>query len=78
MHQDRIKWVYLIILSLVWGSSFILIKKGLLGLTPLQLGATRILIAGMVLIAIGFKHLKSIKKSAVSYTHLTLPTSDLV
>ncbi|MAM23201.1 DMT family transporter [Croceibacter atlanticus] len=63
MYQDRIKWVYLIILSLVWGSSFILIKKGLLGLTPLQLGATRILIAGMVLIAIGFKHLKSIKKS---------------
>jgi drug/metabolite transporter (DMT)-like permease len=62
MHQDRMKWVYLIILSLVWGSSFILIKKGLLGLTPLQLGAARILIAGVLLISIGFKYTKDIKK----------------
>jgi drug/metabolite transporter (DMT)-like permease len=39
MKNLNIKWIYLLILSLIWGSSFILIKKSLLGLTPYQLGA---------------------------------------
>jgi hypothetical protein len=29
----------LLVLSLIWGSSFILIKKGLIGLTALQVGS---------------------------------------
>lgn len=62
MSNDKLKWIYLVILSIVWGSSFILIKKGLLGLTALQLGATRILFAGVFLLAIGFPHLRTIKK----------------
>ncbi len=56
------KWLYLIILSIVWGSSFILIKKSLVGLTPLQLGALRTLFAAVFLIAFGFKHIKNIPK----------------
>lgn len=55
------KWLYLGILSFVWGSSFILMKKALIGLTPIQLGALRILIAGGFLLLIGFKTLKEIK-----------------
>ena len=31
------KWTYLIALSLIWGSSFILIKKSLLGLSAYNL-----------------------------------------
>lgn len=54
--------MYLILLSLVWGSSFILIKKGLIGLTPLQLGSFRILFASVFLIAVGFKSLFRIKR----------------
>ena len=50
-------------LSLVWGSSFILIKKALIGLTPLQLGALRTLFAAIFLFAIGFSKLKTIKKN---------------
>ncbi|MGK0386961.1 MAG: drug/metabolite transporter (DMT)-like permease [Patiriisocius sp.] len=57
------KWLYLIILSIVWGSSFILIKKALVGLTPLQLGALRTLFAAIFLLLIGFSYLKKIKKN---------------
>jgi len=56
------KWLYLIILSVVWGSSFILIKKALVGLTPLQLGALRTLFAAIFLLLIGFRSLKKIRK----------------
>ena len=54
------KWMYLFVLSLIWGSSFILIKKSLLGLSPYQLGALRILITGLFLFIAGYKHFKLI------------------
>ncbi|APG60567.1 DMT family transporter [Christiangramia salexigens] len=53
--MKNIKWIYLIILSLVWGSSFILIKKALIGLTALQVGSFRIIFAAAFLILVGFK-----------------------
>ena len=56
------KWLYLVLLSVVWGSSFILIKKSLIGLTPLQLGALRTLFAGIFLLIVGFSYLKKIRK----------------
>ncbi|MBW1295243.1 DMT family transporter [Aquimarina litoralis] len=62
MQQTKLKWIYLAILSLVWGSSFILIKKSLIGLTPLQLGALRTLFAAVFLFLIGFRSMKTIKK----------------
>ncbi len=49
------KWVYLIALSLVWGSSFILMKYALVGLNPIQVGALRIIITAFFLMLIGFK-----------------------
>jgi len=63
MNDTTKKWLFLIILSVIWGSSFILIKKSLLGLTPYQLGALRTVITGVFLFSVGFKSLKSIKKS---------------
>lgn len=60
MNLKNTKWFYLIILSLIWGSSFILIKKGLVGLTPMQLGALRITISGIFVCLIGFKSIKPI------------------
>jgi len=62
MPLKNLKWIYLILLSLVWGSSFILIKKGLIGLSPLQLGSFRILFASIFLILVGFKSLFKISK----------------
>ena len=58
------KWFYLIVLSLIWGSSYILIKKGLVGLTPLQLGSVRILMTTVILAIFGWKQLKKIPLSS--------------
>ncbi len=54
------KWLLLVLLSLVWGSSFILIKRGLVGLNPFQLGSLRIIFATIFLLLIGFKSLARI------------------
>jgi drug/metabolite transporter (DMT)-like permease len=56
------KWLYLLLLSLIWGSSYILIKKGLVGLTPLQVGSLRILFTLSILTIAGLKHLKQIPR----------------
>ena len=58
MSNDVKKWVYLLVLSLIWGSSYILIKKGLLGLSPIQLGSFRILMTTFILLLFGYKSLQ--------------------
>lgn len=63
MQNSTLKWIYLVILSIIWGSSFILIKKGLVGLTPIQLGGLRILFTAFFLLVIGWKSLRTIKKA---------------
>ncbi|GAA3774886.1 DMT family transporter [Corallibacter vietnamensis] len=60
MKHIQVKWLYLFTLSLIWGTSFILIKKSLLGLTPYQLGALRTVITGFFLLIAGFKSLRTI------------------
>lgn len=62
MSDNKLKWVYLIILSLIWGSSFILIKKGLVGLTDYQLGSLRIVLTSVILFSVGFKSIGEIKR----------------
>lgn len=71
MKKQQQKWLYLVLLSFVWGSSFILMKKALIGLTPIQLGALRILIAGLFLLLIGAPSLKKIKKKHYKYIFYT-------
>lgn len=71
MFSKQLKWVYLGILSLVWGSSFILIKKGLIGLTALQLGSLRIIFAAFFLLIIGFKSLEKITKYQWKFIAMT-------
>ncbi|PTM03888.1 MAG: permease [Bacteroidetes bacterium] len=63
MHLKNKKWFILIVLSIIWGSSFILIKKGLIGLTPLQLGALRIVFSSIFIFIFGFHTLKNIPKN---------------
>ncbi|WP_418646384.1 DMT family transporter [Tenacibaculum insulae] len=67
MSNQQRKWLYLVVLSVVWGSSFILMKKALIGLTPIQVGALRILITAFFLLLIGFKSVKKIKKKHLKY-----------
>lgn len=60
MNKEQKKWMYLFILAIVWGSSFILIKKGLVGLSPLQLGSLRTVISSVFIFMIGYTSLRTI------------------
>ena len=62
MSASKAKWVYLAILSLIWGSSFILIKKSLVGLSDYQVGSLRIVLTSLFLFSIGFRSIREIKK----------------
>lgn len=57
----RTKWLLLAVLSLVWGSSFILMKRGLFqhgepALSPMQLASARLFIAWLVLLPLLFRY----------------------
>jgi drug/metabolite transporter (DMT)-like permease len=71
MQSKQLKWTLLFSLALIWGSSFILIKKGLLGLSPYQLGALRIIFTSLFLLLIGFKSLTEIKHFQWKYIVVT-------
>jgi drug/metabolite transporter (DMT)-like permease len=53
-------WLILFILVLIWGSSFILIKKGLEAFSSTELGALRIIITFLCLSPLAFKRLSKL------------------
>jgi drug/metabolite transporter (DMT)-like permease len=55
-------WILLAILALIWGSSFILIKKGLGAFTPLQVGTARISFAFIAMIPYTLKSIREVPK----------------
>lgn len=63
-------WVLLIVLSLIWGSSFILIKRGLDVYTPGQVAALRIVIAGTLLLPFTFVQLRHTRRELLGYAAL--------
>lgn len=71
MESKQLKWIYLVGLALIWGSSFILIKKGLIGLSALQVGSLRIIFAAIFLLLIGFKSLSKIPKEKWKFIAMT-------
>ncbi|MDH3381089.1 MAG: DMT family transporter [Flavobacteriaceae bacterium] len=71
MNNRQLRWFILIILSLIWGSSFILIKKALIGFTPFQVGAFRILITATFLLIIGFRSILKIERYQWKYILMT-------
>ena len=78
MESKTLKWWMLGVLSLIWGTSFILIKKGLVGLTPFQLGGLRIVFCAVFLLAIGFKSLSLIPHHRWKYIALTALTGTFI
>jgi drug/metabolite transporter (DMT)-like permease len=71
MESKQLKWIYLVGLALIWGSSFILIKKGLIGLSALQVGSLRIIFAAIFLLLIGFRSLSKIPKEKWKFIAMT-------
>jgi len=64
-------WFLLIILAIIWGSSFILMKKGLVSLTPVEIGGIRILSAAVFLIPISIPILRRIKRKQWLYLFIS-------
>ncbi len=71
MNNKQLRWFYLILLSLIWGSSFILLKKSLIGLTPIQVGAIRIILTALALMIVGLKSIFTLSKKEWYYITLT-------
>lgn len=67
MSSTTKSWVLLLLLSCIWGSSFILMKKGMetsdgsLIFNAPQVGTLRILIASLVLLPLSIIHLRKLK-----------------
>ncbi len=62
MKDKYLKWIIFAGLSLVWGSSFILMKLAMKDLSATQVGALRMIIAALFLLLIGVKSLRKIDK----------------
>ncbi|WP_462247362.1 DMT family transporter [Ekhidna sp.] len=60
-------WILLLVLAFIWGSSFILIKKGLIGLEPGEVGSLRIVAASLFLLPSAVKRVKLVDKSKLIY-----------
>ena len=71
MNLNLRKWGTLIILSIIWGSSYILIKKGLTGLTPVQLGSIRVIITTILIAPIGYNKIKHIPKNKMKWVAIS-------
>lgn len=71
MNRNKIKALLLLIfLSIVWGSSFILIKKGLIGYSAGQVGALRIVFSGLIFLPILAIKLRKVKIQKPGYNLL--------
>lgn len=66
--QNRGLVIFLILLlAIVWGSSFILMKKGLIVYTPYQVGAIRMFVAMLFLFPFLIGHFKKVERSRWKY-----------
>lgn len=78
MNADKEKWLLLIILSVIWGSSFILIKKSLDHFSPYQVGALRVLIAGIILMPVAISKYRLFPKKHLKWLILAAFTGNFI
>ena len=65
LNKKAWQWFILILLSLIWGSSFILMKRGLESYSGMQVGTMRIFFTFIFLLPFAFKRFKKIKRSHI-------------
>ena len=64
------KWFYLLALSLIWGSSFMLIKKGLTGFGYFEAATLRLVSAGLVFLPFGLVNFRIIPREKIVFVVL--------
>ena len=62
-----LKWFLFIVLSVIWGTSFILMKRGLDVYTPAQVAAIRMTVSFLCLFPFVIGHIKAIPKTKWKY-----------
>ncbi len=78
VHSDIKAWGLLILLTFVWGSSFILIKKGLTVFNATQVSAIRILAASLFMIPFAVSWLRRVNKKHYFLVFLSGFTGSLI
>lgn len=67
-----LNWLVFTVLALVWGSSFILMKKALENqVSSFQIASIRITSAGLVLFPLAIKYIKTLKPKTIFYVFLS-------
>jgi drug/metabolite transporter (DMT)-like permease len=64
-------WVLLIVLACIWGTSFILMKKGLVVFSALELGAIRVSVAAALLLPFALRQVKQVERSRFKWLALS-------
>jgi len=67
LNKKSWQWVVLFTLAFIWGSSFILMKRGLLVYSYTEVAALRMSISFLCLVPFAFKSLKSVEKKYWKY-----------
>ncbi|MCE2707915.1 MAG: DMT family transporter [Bacteroidota bacterium] len=69
--KSLLNWVLLLVLTVIWGSSFILIKRGLEVFTPGEVGAYRMVAAASLLLPLSLPRIKQLSKTQVIHLLIT-------
>lgn len=78
MNAEKEKWILLVLLSVIWGSSFILIKKSLEHFNPYEVGALRVLIAGLLLLPVAVLNLKKFPRRHLKWLIVAALTGNFI
>ena len=73
-----VAWVLLGVLSLIWGTSFILMKKGLTVFSALELGAARVSVAALLLLPFALREVGRVERSRLKWLALSGTVGTLI
>ena len=65
--KGLVNWMLFLALSLIWGSSFILMKEGMALLSPYQVATIRLLSAGIVMLPFSYKAVKLVERKTYKF-----------
>jgi drug/metabolite transporter (DMT)-like permease len=71
-------WGLLVVLSLIWGTSFILMKKGLVVFSAMELGATRVAVAAALLLPFALREIGRVERSRLKWLALSGTVGTLI
>jgi drug/metabolite transporter (DMT)-like permease len=71
LREKLMNWGLFILLSLIWGSSFILMKAGMHQLSPYQVASIRMLSAGLVLLPFAYRALLQVPRQKLGLVMLS-------